>query len=31
MSGGPLPHAKLLDAIELLGTQVKPLVTGQTN
>ena len=31
MSGGPLPHAKLLHAIELLGTQVKPLITGQTN
>jgi len=29
MSGGPLPHEKLLHAIELLGTQVKPLVTGK--
>ena len=26
MSGGPLPHAKLLHAIELLGTRVKPLL-----
>jgi len=26
MSGGPLPHAKLLRAIELLGTAVRPLV-----
>jgi len=26
MSGGPLPHAKMLQAIELLGTQVRPLV-----
>jgi len=26
MSGGPLPHAKLLRAIELLGTKVRPLV-----
>jgi probable LLM family oxidoreductase len=27
MSGGPLPHAKLLRAIELLGTKVRPLVS----
>ena len=26
MSGGPLPHAKLLHAIDLMGTQVKPLI-----
>jgi len=26
LSGGPLPHAKMLHALELLGTQVKPLV-----
>jgi len=31
MSGGPLPHEKLLHAIELLGTQVKPLVTGKAS
>ena len=26
MSGGPLPHADMLRAIELMGTQVRPLV-----
>jgi probable LLM family oxidoreductase len=26
MNGGPLPHAKVLHAIELLGTKVRPLV-----
>ena len=31
MSGGPLPHEKLLHAIELLGTQVRPLVTGKAS
>jgi len=31
MSGRPLPHEKLLHAIELLGTQVKPLVTGKAS
>ncbi len=29
MSGGPLPHAGLLRAIELLGTEVKPRLTRQ--
>jgi probable LLM family oxidoreductase len=28
MSGGPLPHAKMLRAIELLGSEVSPLVNG---
>jgi len=26
MSGGPLAHAKMLRSIELLGTQVRPMV-----
>ena len=26
LSGGPLPHAKMLHALELLGTEVRPLV-----
>jgi alkanesulfonate monooxygenase SsuD/methylene tetrahydromethanopterin reductase-like flavin-dependent oxidoreductase (luciferase family) len=26
LSGGPLPHAKMLRTIEMLGTQVRPLV-----
>lgn len=28
LSGGPLPHAKMLRTIEMLGTQVRPLVNG---
>jgi alkanesulfonate monooxygenase SsuD/methylene tetrahydromethanopterin reductase-like flavin-dependent oxidoreductase (luciferase family) len=28
MSGGPLPHAKLLRAIGLMGTQVKPILSN---
>ncbi len=28
LSGGPLPHAKLMRAIELLGSEVKPMVQG---
>jgi probable LLM family oxidoreductase len=30
LSGGPLPHAKLLHAIELLGKEVSPLVNAKT-
>ena len=30
MSGGPLPHAHMLRAIELLGTEVRPLVQTPT-
>jgi len=31
MSGGPLPHAKLLHAIDLLGTAVRPLVNPKAS
>ena len=30
MSGGPLPHAKLLRAIELIGIEVRPLISKKS-